>query len=204
MKRICPACLTRRARLVDDACPVCDGAGVLSLGAAALTLSDPDVVSRAVSTVLEAVARRAEEDIDSAPVRVQAVRGAVALLVDAGLLEGSSSRRPSTRAGGARPTSPAALAASVSPVAVLPVDWILPEAPSYLYGLRDRPGARGLPVLSDDGHPSHLSRILDPAEPGASTARAAADRIRAETRAGHLASAAAQTVQIKRKKRGEQ
>jgi hypothetical protein len=148
---------------------------------------------------LEAVSRRAEELASPGADLVPAVRAAVGLLVESGILAGQECQELPERLPASPTASPATLASVVSPVPVLPVDWILTEAASYQYRGGDRPNARGLPVLSDDGHPSHLARITSPAEPGASTAEAVAARAAAARHAATLAAAAPQTVQIKRK-----
>lgn len=200
MYRLCPSCIARRARVVSPDCPVCDGAGVLRLGKAALAIHDPDVVSRASAIVLEAVARRAEELADTPADAVPAVRAAVALLVESGILAGPEASLLPPGPGGGRTASPATLAAGVSPVPVLPIDWILTEAPAYHYMPGDRPNARGLPVLSDDGHPSHLARVTDPATPGASTAALVSARKARARHAATLAAAVPHTIEIKRAK----
>ncbi|UKH48350.1 hypothetical protein SEA_LILMAC1015_64 [Arthrobacter phage Lilmac1015] len=200
MIRLCPSCIARRARLVAEDCPVCEGAGVLRLGPAALKIHDPDVVSRASAIVLEAVARRAEEIAETPADAVPAVRAAVGLLVESGLLAGPEASPLPRVPGAGRTASPATLAAAASPVPVLPVDWILTEAPAYHYLPGDRPNARGLPVLSDDGHPSHLARVTDPAEPGASTAEAARHRKARARHAATLATAVPHIIEIKRAK----
>lgn len=163
MKRICPACLTRRARLVAENCPVCRGAGVIALGGDAVSEHGAETVSRAVSIALEAVAREVDKPGEDRAAAVARIRGAGRALAAAGLTGWSRGRRPKTSA----PTgaTPATLAHHALGVTVQPQDWILPEAPSYRYGASERPGARGLPVLSDDGHPSHLARVCDPADP---------------------------------------
>ncbi|WNO25881.1 hypothetical protein SEA_ALTADENA_59 [Arthrobacter phage Altadena] len=198
MHRLCPACLARKARLVAPDCPVCAGAGVLRLGPAALRIHAPEVVSRASAIVLEAVSRRAEEIAAPGDDLVPAVRAAVGVLVEAGILAGPEGGLLPPSPGAGTTASPATLAASASPVPVLPIDWVLTEAPAYYYAGTDRPGARGLPVLSDDGHPSHLARITSPAEPGASTAEAVAGRAATARHAATLAAAAPHTVNIKR------
>lgn len=183
---------------------MCGGAGILRLGPAALRIHEPDVVSRASAIVLEAVSRRAEEVAVPGADLVPAVRAAVGLLVESGILAGPEARPDAPGPGGGKTASPATLAAATSPVPVLPIDWILTEAPTYRYSSADRPGARGLPVLSDDGHPSHLARIVDPASPGASTAEAVAARAAVARHAATLAAAAPHTVTIKRKQKEDQ
>jgi hypothetical protein len=158
-------------------------------------------VSRAAAIVLEAVSRRAEEVGGPGEDLVPAVRGAVGLLVESGLLAGPEGHLLPAVPGGGHTASPASLAAATSPVPVLPIDWILTEAPTYQYDAGDRPGARGLPILSDDGHPSHLARIVDPAEPGAATAEAVTVRQSTARHAATLAAAVPHTIQIKRNKK---
>lgn len=51
--RLCPACLINGAGLADEECVVCCGEGVLKLGAAALSIYEPEVVSMAINIALE-------------------------------------------------------------------------------------------------------------------------------------------------------
>jgi hypothetical protein len=53
---------------------------------------------------------------------------------------------------------------------VTPRDAVLAAADPYVYAEHERPNARGLPVLSANGHPSHTARITDPMTPGNDTA----------------------------------
>lgn len=163
MKRLCPACLTRRARIVSENCPVCRGAGVLTLGAEAVAEHGPEAVSRAVSIALEAVAREVDKPGEERGAMIARILAAGRALEVAGLTAWRNTRRSKTSA--PRGSSPASLAHHALGVTVQPQDWILPEAPAYRYAAAERPGARGLPVLSDDGHPSHLARVCDPADP---------------------------------------
>ena len=163
MKRICPACQTRRARLVAADCPVCEGAGVLSLGPESIIDYGAETTSRAVSVALEAVARHHDDPKGEQGAGIAALRSAVAALAGAGLLAGelipAALPRPS------RGATAVSVAQVTLGVPISPTDWILPDAAPYRYKAGDRPGARGLPLLSDDGHPSHLARIADPANP---------------------------------------
>ena len=161
-KRICPACLTRRARLVAADCPVCEGAGVLILAPGAVADYGAETTSRAVSIALEAVARHHDDPKGLRGAGIVALRAAVATLRASGILKGTTFLgavpRPSRGA-------QAVTVATTLGVPINPTDWILPDAAPYRYKAGDRPGARGLPLLSDDGHPSHLARVVDPADP---------------------------------------
>lgn len=163
MKRLCPACLTRRARIVSDNCPVCRGAGILALGADAVADHGAESVSRAISIALEAVAREIDKPGAERGAMIARIRAAGRALEAVGLTAWRNTRRAKTSA--PRGSSPESLAHHALGVTVQPQDWILPEAPAYRYAASERPGARGLPVLSDDGHPSHLARVCDPADP---------------------------------------
>lgn len=172
--RLCPACVHRRARLVDPECVVCDGAGVLHLGKAE-AMSGPTETSYAVAIVLEATARDVETRHAGDPAGIRrhtprAIRTAIATMRGRGLLAGTP-HHVATGDG-------TALAQATAPVPIRPMDWTLIDAPAYAYGYGDRPLARGMPVLSADGHPSHLARITDPADPLTPTA------VDATTRAG--------------------
>lgn len=62
-RRTCPACARRYAGLVDPDCPVCQGLGVLNLGAAALHNFDPAPVARAVELYIETRAQRVRQEL---------------------------------------------------------------------------------------------------------------------------------------------
>lgn len=178
-KRACPACAARYAQLIDPDCPVCRGAGTLVLGAAALSMYPPEVVSMAVSLALEAVARVTDQRLTLSEDRTGPVREAVAQLVAGGALARPEppAPRPTTVLPRRRDdqgrytfeTDPAALAEEYVDQPVLPFDLAVTTAGRYNYLEEDRPNARGLPLLSANGDPSHLARICDPEEPGAAT-----------------------------------
>lgn len=186
--RLCPACVHRRARVVDPDCLVCGGAGILALGKAE-ALSGPVEAAYAVAIVLEATARDVETRHAGDPRGAmreapRAVGGALLAMRQRGLLAGT----PSQVATG----DGTALAQAVSVVPIRPVDWTLIDAPAYAYGYADRPMARGMPVLSADGHPSHLARLADPADPLLPTAEDAQARTAARRTGAVLAAASTQ------------
>ena len=87
VKAVCPGCTARTGWLVTADCPVCEGAGAITLGKAALAYDEPATVSRAIQIVLEAAAGRALTDLHRARVAPRAVPEAVARLVRMGLIE---------------------------------------------------------------------------------------------------------------------
>lgn len=180
MNRLCPACSTRYTQLIDPECVICDGAGILRLAPAALSLYDAAIVSQAVHLALEAAARTVDTTTTLTDDRVPPVRAAVQQLVTAGLLVAINYRprplpvtrlpRKRTAAGQyAFEATPEQLAAQYAGADILPLDEALASAPPFTYTEDDRPHARGLPVLSANWHPSHLARLADPAEPGTNT-----------------------------------
>lgn len=186
--RLCPACVHRRARLVDPACPVCQGAGVLQLGHAEHITTAPET-AHAVAITLEAVARRVEHDYPHpGPDRDAAAHDVLAAAV-------AELRRVGVLASSTPPAAPAAgtamdMAQAATLVPVRPIDWQLADAAAYAYAPTDRPLARGMPVLSADGHPSHLARLCDPADPETPTSADVDARDRARRGGRVLAEAA--------------
>lgn len=170
-RRTCPACSRRYAGLIAPDCPVCQGLGVLTLGAAALHHFEPAAVARAVELYLEAKARQSRQELPLGQHR-QALEAHVDELRVAGVLAtigdtaGHPARTPvpqdassarvaeldayrATKALGARPDTAVlnALAA--------------PELPLELARPRDgRP-----PQASATGHPSAIATIADPIDP---------------------------------------
>ena len=103
---------------------------------------------------------------------------------------GKSAAKP-----GSTPAAPAAgtamdMAQAATLVPVRPIDWQLADAAAYAYAPTDRPLARGMPVLSADGHPSHLARLCDPADPETPTSADVDARDRARRGGRVLAEAA--------------
>lgn len=84
--RTCPACQRRYAGLVDPECVICQGAGVLRLGPAALHKNEPAVVARAIEGYLEAYLRSVDQMLPIGNPKLEALGNAVSELVHAGLL----------------------------------------------------------------------------------------------------------------------
>lgn len=185
MRRLCPACTARRNTLVDPECVICEGTGILPLGEAALSIYSPDVVAEAVHLALEAAAREADQQLTLSDDRDAPLRHAVVLLHDAGIIGRQEHTAPpvppAPRPKRIRPrkrdtagqyvieVTPSELAQQAVQTELLPLDISLCGAPLYTYTEHERPNARGLPVLSANGHPSHLARLADPTEAGSDT-----------------------------------
>lgn len=182
MRRLCPACTTRRNTLVDPECIICEGSGFIVLGDAALSIYSPDVVAEAVHLALEAAARDADRQLSLSDDRTAPVRVVLVRLRDAGIITehhqptAPTPLRPRVRKRKRNAAGQYAIEATPSELAqqfvqgeLLPLDAALAAAPCYEYAEHERPNARGLPVLSANGHPSSLSRVADPMEPGSDT-----------------------------------
>jgi hypothetical protein len=76
-------------------------------------------------------------------------------------------------------------------------DQALAHADAYVYAEHERPNARGLPVLSANGHPSHTARIADPMTPGNDTAQTFRDRRTQRFYAEAIVEAAPKVVSLK-------
>ena len=148
---VCRACAVRTSGIVDPECPVCEGMGALVLSPAILRDQEPEIAGRAVNVALEAYAREAEETLDLGLDPAAVIRSAVANLRAAGLLFPPPLDAPEAAP---KPPTPA------------PQDPAVIEAPLFEYDQDDRPGARGRPLMSESGHPSHLARLCDPADGG--------------------------------------
>jgi hypothetical protein len=198
--RCCPACSNRHAQLVNANCPVCGGFGTVTLGAAALSLHEPATVSTAVGIALEAVARGIDQNMTLSDDRIAPLRAAVTLLTDSGIIEHAGTRKTAHKARHLRlvtDDSVAVEAAAAFVPTVRPVDAVLSLAPAYPYAEHERPNARGLPIMSNAGHPSHLARVADPMTPGNDTAATARERRQQTRAAGILVTAAPKVVSIK-------
>lgn len=182
-KSICPACVHRSGGFVAPSCPVCAGAGVVSLSPVAVASFGGDVVAQAVTITLEATARVVDVPGITRSVRREAIVGAVQELARRGITERGRTLRVSVTA-----RAPQQIAMEVTGAPVIPSDWTLPDAAPYRYQATDRPYGRGLPLLSRTGHPSHLARIVDPADPlGPGNAAEVHARTRAEREATNIA-----------------
>lgn len=202
LQRCCPACTKRHAQLIDPKCPVCLGAGVLRLGPAAVALHEPEIVSQAVAIALEAEARDIDFKLTYSDDRMTPLRNTVKQLIDAGILmHGIRLPQVTPVEKIAKSKTPSELAARLTDVIIVDVDAKLIDAPSYTYQPGERPNARGLPLLSAAGHPSHLARIADPAEPGEETSERVMRRTIEQRRARVLAEAVPETLRLKRRNR---
>lgn len=200
LTRCCPSCSNRHAQLISQNCPVCEGYGTVTLGAAALSLHEPATVSIAVELAVEAAARQIDTTLTLSDDRTGPLHAAMTLLTDAGIIGHPGTRRTTqrTRHLAVVPDLDEALTVAAEYVpTVTPRDAALALAPAYVYAEHERPNARGLPVLSANGHPSHTARIADPMTPGNDTAETARQRASQRRSAGVLLEAAPKVVQIK-------
>jgi hypothetical protein len=203
MRRVCPACSTRSHQLIDPECVLCTGTGHIVLGAAALSIHDAVVAAEAVGIALEAAAREADTTLTLTDDRVTPILDTLAMLALAGIIDHTPPVTATAvvvdiTAARARRRAPRPLTAGEQLAFDFTGLWPEPQdrrvitARPHVYTEHDRPHARGLPTLSANGHPSHLARILDPAEPGTNTRIAARARRRdtlhaqALFEAGHL------------------
>lgn len=201
--RCCPACAKRHAQLVSTNCPVCQGYGTVTLGAAALSMHEPATVGIAVEIAVEAAARTIDTQLTLSDNRIDPLRLVMETLADAGIIGAPT-------AGRSRALTPRRHLHAVPDNAVTSIelateymptvtdrDARLAAADPYVYAEHERPNARGLPVLSANGHPSHTARITDPMNPGSDTADTYRQR-RAQTRSAViLADAAPKVVSLK-------
>ncbi|MGQ3384493.1 hypothetical protein [Glutamicibacter sp. TV12E] len=184
MRKLCPACLARLEHVVHPDCVVCAGTGYLALNEGAVALYRTEVVSKTVELCLEAAARISDMTRTLSDDRTQRVSSVIEKLQAVGLLvaeespyintawwaEKKKSKQPRGEDGKFAPFLDAGeLTEQVIQEPLVPLDMVLSAAAPYQYERTERPGARGLPVLSDNGYPSHLARVADPMEPGRST-----------------------------------
>lgn len=87
VRAVCPACSLTTGLLISDDCAVCEGDGHITLGRRALYYDQPDVVSRAISIVLESAAQHAIGSEHRARLQRRVVPETVARLVRMGLME---------------------------------------------------------------------------------------------------------------------
>ncbi|WNN96024.1 hypothetical protein SEA_HIRKO_74 [Arthrobacter phage Hirko] len=201
--RCCPSCARRHAQLISSNCPVCGGYGTVTLGAAALSLHEPATVSVALEIALEAAARVIDTALTLSDDRLSPIAETMTLLTDAGIIDHPGTRKTTHRVRHLRlvtDDAPAVdLAAEYVPT-VTPRDAALALAPAYVYAGHERPNARGLPILSANGHPSSTARITDPMPPGNDTADTARQRASQRRSATVLVEAAPKVISIKSRK----
>lgn len=201
--RCCPACSKRHAQLISSNCPVCGGYGTVTLGTAALSLHEPATVSIAVEIALEAAARLIDTTLTLSDDRLGPLQATMTLLTDAGITDHPGTRKTThrTRHLAAVPDLDEALevAAEYVPTTTRR-DATLALAPAYEYAEHERPNARGLPILSANGHPSATARITDPMTVGNDTAETHRQRASQHRSATVLVEAAPKVISIKTRK----
>lgn len=201
--RCCPACSRKHAQLISPNCPVCDGYGTITLGAAALSMHEPATVGIAVEIAIEAAARTIDTQLTLTDDRISPLRLVMETLLDAGITDvptAGKSRALSPRrhlhAVPDNAISSRELAQEYMPT-VTDRDQVLAAADPYVYAEHERPNARGLPILSANGHPSHTARITDPMTPGNDTADTFRQRRVQHRSATILVEAAPKAVSLK-------
>ena len=204
--RCCPACSKRHAQHISSNCPVCGGYGTVTLGTAALSLHEPATVGIAVEIAVEAAARTIDTTMTLSDNRVDPLRLVMETLADAGIIglptAGRSKALTPRRHLHAVPDNAVTsteLATDYMPT-VTPRDAALAAADPYTYAEHERPNARGLPIMSAAGHPSHTARITDPMTPGNDTAETARQRRQQTRAAAVLIEAAPKVVTLKARK----
>jgi hypothetical protein len=188
---------------VNTNCPVCKGFGTVTLGAAALSLHEPATVATAVEIAIEAAARTIDTTLTLSDDRLAPLRDVMTMLCDSGIVEHAGTRKTAHKVRHLRlvtdDTVAVEAAATFIPT-VTPRDAVLALAPAYVYAEHERPNARGLPIMSAAGHPSHTARITDPMTPGNDTAETSRTRRQQARAAGILVAAAPKVVHIKARK----
>lgn len=196
-KRLCPACSARLGQLIDNDCIICEGTGLITMGPAALAVCPPLTIAVAITLALESSARVIDGKTTLSDNRIAPLRKVVELLAKAGLITRTGQPHHSFSS---PEETPALIAKSVTGIPPLNMDATLSTAPTYRYTENDRPNARGLPVLSKNGHPSALARLVDPATPGGQTRLEVRERNAVELKAKILLTAADNAIEIKQKR----
>jgi hypothetical protein len=166
-------------------------------------MHEPATVGVAVEIAVEAAARTIDTQLTLSDDRIDPLRLVMETLADAGIIGAPTAGR--SRALAPRrhlhavpdnAVSSVELAAEYMPT-VTERDAVLAAAPAYVYAEHERPNARGLPVLSANGHPSHTARITDPMTPGNDTAETFRQRRAQRRSATVLVEAAPKVVSLK-------
>lgn len=203
-RQLCPACSYRENHLIDTDCIVCDGIGILYLGDAALTCYPAEIVAQAVTITLEAAARLGDTAGTLSDDRQAKLREALTRLRTAGILDAETttlSRAMASKTGTGRPA--VALASEIIQDPIIGLDELLPQAQRFHYDEQDKPGRRGTPLLSADGHPSHLARVCDPRDPTMETGEDVRRRRRKTRQATVLSHAAHELTNTQSDQRSE-
>lgn len=168
-----------------------------------MSLHDPATVSMAVEIAIESAARTIDTNTTLSDDRLAPLRTVMTMLCDAGITDHPGTRKTAHKPRHLRLVVDAApiveIAATMIPT-VQPVDAVLAAAPAYRYAEHERPNARGLPILSAAGHPSHTARLTDPMTPGNDTAETHRQHHNQSRSAAILAQAAPRAVTIKNRK----
>lgn len=93
---ICPGCSTRPGGVVTSDCPICEGAGLITLGRKALVYDTPAVVALAIQYALTSAADIALTATDHIDAHRQTLPAVLARMVDMGILEENSTWPTST------------------------------------------------------------------------------------------------------------
>lgn len=207
-RRTCPTCPKRYAGLVDTQCPVCEGVGVVALGAAALERHEPAVVARTIELYLESASREAANHFPPGDLRLDALAIAAQRLRVAGVMgaplgvaeaEGriEAPQSPETRVADWEATRCVGL--FDTDVVIKPSDLANIDAEQTIYGPDDRPHASGLlPSVSADGWPSAMVKAADPRDAlGASTRAIAYARQSADRTAQVVANAVDRAIELR-------
>lgn len=165
-RRVCPACARRSSELVEPSCPVCRGAGIITLHPAAVEVYGAEAASEAVLVALEASARMLDTPGLSHAEKTRELAERV-LTLAAGRLIDCPPELPYRRGTAQHlPTEPTPEDIAAFHGDDLPEDFdhVVANGIRYEYDTTDRPLSRGKPVLSASGHPSSLARLIDPAD----------------------------------------
>lgn len=197
-RRTCPACSRRYAGLVADDCPICQGLGVLNLGAASLHHYGIAATARAVDLFLEHAAQEATGQLPLAS-RWEALEAAADDLRVAGVLGSAVDNRHVTPARTPAPADAQARTVTELDAHRLTTALGRPASPLVVSALRARPVplSEGRPrdgrppQASAEGLRSRLATIADPIDPlGPDTGELEVDRRRSE----HTAAVVARSV----------
>lgn len=164
MRRCCPLCTVRAAAVVSPDCSVCAGHGYLILGSRGLREYDAETVSTAVHLALEQTARVVDRRADARAVDPRpAIAHTLGQLTRGGLLAPPKAPAPAPDVQpGTTSGSPAALTHRVTGHRPDHTDQLMIRAHPYPYRFTDRPGNRGLPLLSANFFPGSLPRVGNP------------------------------------------
>lgn len=164
--RMCPACARRWGMLIDDACPICSGLGVLQLGRGATGKYGPEAVSVAVEYALEGQARRAlaSNPQDTGNARAALTDG-VAQLRARGMISRNAEGGPLNRRVPTTVPKIRSTAARITP-GYQDQDGQACETRTLEWPPNDRPmAAGGIPGFSLGFFTCNLARAADPLDP---------------------------------------